>query len=143
MKKVFIALIALLAVVCFAEPKAYVLNIPMGTNTTVTSTFGGDKGIVGKLDTIMVSVSDNASTGVVQIAYDPMDAYASNVEIATNVVTASKTWRPRYDGTDINGAALSNDTLDNKLLLVGESVAVTISGSPTGVNWRVTLKMDE
>lgn len=142
-KALFIIFALLIAIACYAEPKSYVLSIPIGTQTTVTNTFGGDKGIKGKLDTLTVSASDQAITANVAVAYTPLDGYAPNVNIATNDVVGTKTWRPRYDGTDTAGAALTSDPQDNKLILTSEQLQVIVAGSDTSVTWRVTLKMDE
>ena len=143
-KIIMIICVCLMACVSMAKPRAYVLNIPMGTNTTATKTFGGEAGISGSVDSIVIAASDGISTGSVWVAYDPMDTYTANVNMATNVVVGSKTFRPRLDGTSVAGAALANDTADNKHMLVGEDVNVIVSGNLlTGVTWRVTIKVDE
>jgi len=144
MKRIIATLILVMIVsVCYGKPRHIVVTKAMGSATAVTNTVGGDLGITGSINEIMVSCSTTTYTGNVKVAYTPFDGYASNVEIATNVVVGTKTWRPRLDGTDITGTALSSDPQDNKYLLVNENIRWIVSGSPTNVTWVLTIKLDE
>lgn len=127
---------------CKAEPKAYLFNIAMGSKTATTNTLGGDAGITGSIGEINVTSSDGSSTGSVWIAYNPKDG-STAVNMATNVVIGSKTFRPRADGTDISGAALTSDPQNLKYLLCNETIKATILNSPTGVTWKVTIRTDD
>jgi len=90
---------------------------------------------------VYVSVSDGASTGNVQITYAPY-AGSTAVNIATNMVTDEKVWRPVTDRTGIDGAALTSNE-PGKFGLAGETVTFTVSGSPTNVTWTWVLVIDE
>ena len=143
-KIVFTALIALVAVtLAYAKPQAVIVPMALGNNTAATNTIGGDLGITGRIGEIMVSCSTLTYTGNVKVAYTPADGYASDVNMATNVVVGTKTWRPRLDGTDTIGDALTSDPQDNKYLLVNENIKWIVTGSPTGVTWKITIKLDE
>ena len=141
-KLIMLSVILAATSLCRAEPKAYVMTIPMGTSTTATNAFGGANGITGIIGEVMIAVSDAASTGNVLVSYTPLDGYSADVNIATNAVTATKTFRPVLDGTDTAGVALTSDPPNSRYLLCGEQVGVIVSESPTGVTWRVTMKME-
>ena len=132
--------IGLVAGVSIAKPKAYTFDSPTGSATAITNTF---KGISGSINEIVVAVSDAASTGNVAVAYIPRDGYSAAVNMATNDVTATKSFKPRLDGTDTAGVVLSNASLTEQHTLVGEQVRVIVTGSPTGVIWRTTIKIDQ
>jgi len=126
------------ACACYAEPKAYVFPVSMGTNTTVTNTFSG---IFGKVVEVQASCSDVVSTGTVYVSYVPVDGINSAVNIATGAVAASKMWRPTVDSTDIAGADLTSET-PGCFYLASEALRVIVGGSPTNKTWKITIKVD-
>ena len=141
MKTKLCVLISALVAVCAAHaaPEALTLNVVMGDATTKTGTFANVRGYV---DTVDVATASGSSTGTVAIAYVPIDTNVSAVNIATNAVTGSTTWRPRVDGTSIAGAALTSDP-PGKYLLVGDALRMIISASSTGITWKATVKLDK
>jgi len=137
-KLLLTACVGLMTCACFAEPRAYVFPVSMGTNTTVTNTFSG---IFGKVVEVQVACSDGSSTGTVYVAYVPVDGINSPVNIATGEVTAVKVWRPTVDSTDIAGADLTDET-PGCFYLASENLRVIVGGSPTNKTWKVTIKVD-
>ena len=136
MKKAAAAVSILAAcTMCMAEPVSVPIYIAMGAATTGTQTV---ENIRMEIDSVTVSVSDGSSTGAVVVTYAPLDTAMASVNIATNSVTAEKTWRPRVDGTDVAGVALTGDA-PGRFLLIGDTASFVVSGSPTGVTWRCTL----
>ena len=137
MKKTLSAIIVTAAcALCVAEPVTKPIYIAMGTATAKTQTV---ENVRMEIDAVTVSVSDGVSTGAVVVSYSPLDTALAAVNIATNSVTDEKTWRPRVDGTDVAGSALTSDT-PGQYVLIGDTVSFVVSGSPTGVTWRCTLR---
>ena len=120
---------------CVAEPVSQPIYIATGAGTAGTQTVAS---VRMEVDAITVSVSDGTSTGAVVVSYSPLDTALASVNLATNSVTDEKTWRPRVDGTDVSGAALTSDA-PGRYLLTGDTVSFVVTGSPTGVTWRCTL----
>ena len=141
MRRLIATLIVLAALVCVAraEPWAERVAVTMGTATTATNTITD---VVGWVESILVSVSDGASTGTVTIAYLPNDGVSAAVSIATGATTDEKLWRPRVDGTTVAGVANTNDPPE-RFLLMRETVRMVVAGSPTGKVWTATLKMEK
>jgi hypothetical protein len=129
---------ALAACACLAEPFNQAISLALGDATAGTQTV---ENVRGYLNAIHVSVSDGASTGTVQIAIVPSDTNVSAINVATNSVVATDTWRPRVDATDVAGSALTSDP-PLRYPLTGDDLRMIVSGSPTGVTWRATIKVD-
>jgi len=134
---IIMALAALAACVCFAGgPKLETLDLALGSLTSKTGTLSQ---VSGYLEDIQVSVSDGNSTGSVWIAVLRPDSTVAAVNIATNVVTDEKLFRPVVDGTDILGVALTSDP-PRRMFLYGETIRMIVQGSPTNKTWRLRLK---
>ena len=129
----------LVAACAYASPRQWFMSVPMGTNSAQTTTFGGDAGVVGEVDTIYVTCTDGASAATVTVYQVSSDSNVADATMATAVVTATKTFRPRVDATGTDGSALTDDP-PVPFLLAAEQVKVKIESSPTGKVWRVTLK---
>jgi len=131
------AFAALAGAVC-AAPKAYKVDaITLGTNTSGSATIV----VGGYLEAVYASVDDGASTGTVTVSYAPLIGNAS-VNLATNVVTDEKVWRPRVDVTGVDGSDLTSDD-PQRFALAGETVTFAVSGSPTGKVWKCVLVIDK
>jgi len=128
----------LVACACFAEPRSKTISIAMGAATAKTQTL---ENVRGYLDAVHVTVSDGSSTGTVLVAIVPLDTGISAINVATNSVVGTDSWRPVVDATDTKGAALTSDP-PGRYPLSGDSVRVIVSGSPTGVTWKTTIKFD-
>jgi hypothetical protein len=144
MKKIIALFIvaAMCGLIADAKPKAYILNVPTGAKTAVTNTFGGEFGISGAIKEIYVACSDLTQTADVRVAYSPLDGYAASINLATNEIVGSKSFAPCRDLTDVKGTALTSDQ-PISYYLTGESMSVIILNTQTGLNWRVTVKVDE
>lgn len=137
-KLAILVMLATLACVAVAEPTDEPIYLAMGAATAGTQTISNIRGYV---DTVYVAVSDGASTGTVLIAIVPLDTNVSAINIATSSVTASKAWYPVIDRTDTAGTALTSDP-PSRYSLAGDSLRMIVSGSPTGVTWRATIKVE-
>jgi hypothetical protein len=135
---IIIGAAVLTAACAHAAPRQWFMAVQMGTNTDQTVTFGGDAGVVGEVDTIYVTCTDNASVGTVTVSRVSADTNVVDETMATATVTATKTFRPRVDATGTDGNALTSDP-PVPFVLAAEQVKVAVT-SPTGKTWRVTLK---
>ncbi|MBU0706694.1 hypothetical protein KJ662_05580, partial [Patescibacteria group bacterium] len=63
------------------------------------------------------------------------------VSIATGATTDEKVWRPRTDGTAVDGTALTSDP-PGRFVLGGETVTFAITGSPTNVTWTCIIILE-
>jgi hypothetical protein len=129
----------LMAACAFATPRQWFMAVPMGTNTESTITFGGDAGVIGEVDTIYITATDNASGATVTVYRVSSDTNVVDEVMATGTVTATKTFRPRVDATGTDGNDLTSDP-PVPFLLAAEQVKVKVESAPTGTTWRVTIK---
>jgi len=141
-KLLYIACAVLMACACYADQNPGTRTVLVTTITNTTSGTNTINNLRGYVDEIHVSVSDGSSTGTVWLAYVPLDGITPAVNIATGVVTAAKVWRPRLDGTDIAGVALTSDAPD-RVMLAGESLRLIVTGSVTSRVWTATIKLDK
>lgn len=132
-----IVIAALIAMPVCAGLQAHYKEIVLGTNTSGTATYAGS----GYVEAVHVAVSDGASTGSVQVAYAPLIG-GTAVVLATNDVADEAVFRPRVDATDNTGNALTGDD-PVRYPLAGETVTLTVSGSPTNKTWKMVLILDE
>lgn len=136
---IIIGAAVLITVCAFGSPRQYFMSVPTSTNTGATVTFGGDAGVVGEVDTIYVTCTDNASAATVTVYRVSADTNVVDETMATATVTATKVFRPRVDATGTDGSALTSDP-PVPFLLAAEQVKVKVENSPTGKVWRVTVK---
>jgi len=141
-KLLYIACAVLMACACYADQNPDTRTVLVTTITNTTSGTNTINNLRGYVDEIQVSVSDGVSTGTVALAYVPLDGITPAVNVATGEVIAAKVWRPRLDGTDIAGAALTSDP-PARVMLAGESLRMIVTGSPTSKVWTATIKLDE
>jgi hypothetical protein len=151
-KSLIIACASLAACVCFADP-AYVVSIPMGTNTSQVVEF--PRIMKGSIESVYIAAVGGVVTGNVGLVYAPHHGVTDQQTIlATNyTVTGKAVVRPRVTGQTTAGANLASayqggtNTVATTVLsvpyepiyLAGESVSVVVSDSPTNVTWRVVL----
>ena len=146
MRKTIIAMLAglmacVLVVAVDAKPKAEVFTIP---NTTTNSTGSVTlTGVSGYIDEIITELpSGTAVTGVVTVVATPV--LGDPVVLATNTITADKTFRVRLDGTDSAGAALTNEPQTVRYMAIGDVLTYTLhSANTTNLAWRVLVKWDD
>ncbi len=141
MRRLTSILLAVGLVVCasaLAKPKPKRFTpIALGGQTGGTNTMG----VTGYVKAIYVSVSDGASTGNVVISYAPYVG-GDAINIATNLVTDEKVFRPVVDSTTIAGVDLGSDP-PTPYVLAGETVSLVVSGSPTNLTWSGVLIVEE
>lgn len=138
-KLIIMACVGLFAAcACSALPRNYTLPVSVGAGTSATSTLSG---VFGRIVEIQAFVSDNSSTGNFAVAYLPLDVSMTAINISTGVVSASKAWRPTVDSTDVNGADLTSDE-PGWFYIAGETIRLIITGSPTNLTWKATIKVD-
>lgn len=140
MRRQLATLAVMLAASCAAaSPATIPIYLPLGTATAQTQTV---ENVTGYIDTIDASVSGGTVTGNVFVSYAPANGVGTAVNLATNAVIGSKTWRPAVDATDLLGSDLTSDP-PRRYALSGETVRVIVTGSPTGKTWRVDVKLDK
>jgi hypothetical protein len=133
-----IAGIVMLTAVCVnAAPKLITIENVMTGVTTLTNT---SEKVVGYIEEIQVAVSDGVSTGTVAVTVQPADSTVAAYSIATNSVVDESRWRPRVDGTDDAGTALTSDP-PGRYFLIGDTVGFEVSGSPSNVTWKCRIKV--
>jgi hypothetical protein len=131
------ALVVALVSAVIAGPRSYYSQVSTGTNTSGSATLAA----TGYIEALYVSVSDGSSTGGVRVSYAPL-AGSTAVVLATNDVAAEAVFRPRVDGTDTTGSALTSDP-PGRFALAGETMTFVVSGSPTGVVWKCVIIIDD
>jgi len=132
MKKL-ISFLMVCGIAAIAASQEIVLTVNTDTNGVGSVT---QAELTGDVDTINVSVVGGTTTGTVAVAYTPR--YMSSVNLATNVIVGSKTFRPRVDATDVAGAALTGDT-PVCYSLVRDDVTVSVTNAAASAVWRAVL----
>lgn len=129
----------LLAACAFAEPKHVEISVTTGTNLAGTAT---SSVIAGYIDEIVLKIPTGTSvTGTVAVtAAQPM---GNSVTLASKELTATTLVRPRLDGTDTAGSALTSDP-PGRYLSFGDTITAAVTGAnTTGLTWRVWIKYDD
>ncbi len=133
-----LAALALLALPALAAPRITFLSLSTGTNDTATTS---TTAISGYLDEIVLELPSGAVTGTVAVTATPIIGAA--VTVASRGISATHLVRPRFDGTDTAGTALTNDP-PGRYMIAADKITITVSGaSPTGLTWRVGIKWDD
>ena len=116
---------------CFsAEP--YKRTITCDTNGVGSVTFSE---VRGELDAIYVS---GVTTADVAIAYTPYGDGLSDINIATNTIALTKTFRPVVKGTDVAGADVTYYT---SYFLAGEDVNVSVTNGSSLAAWQIVVTL--
>ena len=128
----------LLAACAFADPQVTVLSIALGTNTTGSATTSVPAGYI---DEIVLDYPAGAVSGIVTATATP--AVGQAVTLVSKTAVTNVLFRPRLDGTDTAGAALTSDP-PWRYLAYGDLFTFSVSAAdPTGVTWRVAIKYDD
>ena len=141
MRRLTLILAAALALTC-AAVMADGLDLsrkPLATAAGTAAT-GTVSDVRGYVEEVFVAVSDGISTGAVTVVVDP--AVGASWNLATNSVIGEKRWRPVVDRTTVAGVALTSD-VPVRPLIDGESIIVTVSGSPTNKTWYCIIKFND
>jgi hypothetical protein len=137
-KLVIIAGASLMACACLAGPQHVTFNLATGTNDTATTT---TTAISGYIDEIVLELPAGATSGVVSVTATPVVGAA--VTLASKTITATQLVRPRLDGTDTAGTALTSDP-PWRYMSAGDKITASVaSASHTGKTWRVYIKYDD
>ena len=128
MKKILVFLL-LYTYCCFgAEP--YKRTIACDTNGVGNATFAD---VRGEVEAIYVS---GVTTGDVTIAYTPAGDGLSDINIATNTIALTKTFRPMVKGTDVAGTDV---TFYTRYVLAGETVTASVASGASLAELQVVL----
>jgi len=130
---------AVLVAVCAWAGPQITFTIATGTNTTAT---GYADPFTGEIDEI--AVYSTVATGTVSIA--AIDPYSSDaLVLATNATQGSyAVWMPRLDATASTGdtaRVVTYTTGDDLFNAQGETIRAAITGSRTGVTYRIRIKL--
>ena len=142
MRKLLTTMIAgvMVCAVANAESvKLYTFTSTISTNAAVpvTNDLYGTVGWVHELSIVPVS----ADTGVVSVVAIPSNTNLAAVVLATNAtISAEGTFRPRFDGTDTAGSALTGDP-PQPFLAAGDTIRFVVTGTNTGTVYNATLKL--
>ena len=83
----------------------------------------------------------SVATGTVTLAVTQPSG--NTITLATKGIAATTLFRPRLDGTDTAGAALTSDP-PGRYLSYGDTWTLTVAAaSVTGKTWRVWIKYDD
>lgn len=140
-RNLFLAILGLgLGMACplFAGPRSSVVSVPTGTNDTGSASIR----LSGYVDEVVLDLPAGTSvSGDVTVVSAP--AYGATVTLATKSLTADATVRPRLDGTDNAGTALTSDP-PGRYMAAEETVTATVrNANTTGLVWRIILKYDD
>lgn len=135
--------LALTACVACAEPRGAMCDIALSTiSATATNGTNTIDGVNGWLEEVQILCTDDAAAATVTVSAVPTDSTVAAYTLATASVTADKTFRPRVDGTDTAGSALTSDP-PGRFFLLGDQIRFVVTGSDTtNVTWRCRVKYD-
>jgi hypothetical protein len=128
----------LMAACAWGRPLTATLSLATGTNTTATT---GTTAISGYIDEIVLELPTGATTGIVAVTATPTVGAA--VTLAGKNLSATQLVRPRFDGTDTAGTALSSDPPGRYMSASDKITATVTAASNTGKTWRVFIKYDD
>jgi len=147
MRNILFIIMAVALLVCSASFAAdqdeKILSVTTGTNATANVSVDSAK-IRGFIESVVITAETAGSTGTASVVSIPADTSFPSVTLAgpTNVNT-SASYRPRFDGTDALGAALTNDN-PWRYPSVGDTTRFAITNaSGTGLVFKARLKFSK
>ena len=131
--------VAVLVTACAFAGGEVTWTAATGTNTSVTTYANPFTGLIDE-----IAVYSTGSSGGVQVS--ALDPYSGNaLVLATNATQGSyAVWMPRLDATASAGdtaRVVTNTTGDDLFNCQGERIQAVISGSATGVTYRIRIKL--
>ena len=131
--------LAALATTVSAQGHAQIYPVSTGTNNAGSATVSNMRGYV---DQIVLALPSGATSALVRVG--ATNSFGGPITwLATNTVTATKAFRPRIDGTDAAGAALTSDP-PGRYFAWGDDIKVWVtSASPTGKVWSVKITVSD
>jgi len=144
MKKLIALGACLICVASFAlaRPQTKIVDVVLSGDGVLagTNTVGN---VDGWIEEIVVTCSDNASSGTVNVAYAPGDYTNTAVSVATGIATAEKRWRPAVYLTTVAGVNLSSNE-PSRFIIKDEIITFTMSlCSSSNKTWRCRIKYDD
>jgi hypothetical protein len=129
----------LMAACAFAAPQEATISVATGTNTAGTATLAT---VSGYVDEIVFKLPTGGSpTGTVTLAVTQPSG--NTITLATKGIAATTLFRPRLDGTDTAGVALTSDP-PGRYLSYGDTWTLTVAAaSVTGKTWQAWIKYDD
>jgi len=129
-------LLACASIVIAGDIEAHYFTVNTGTNDTGTVTLSGIRGYV---EDVRFEIPAASTTGTVTLAWQPELSGFAKETIATKTdMDADTTVRPRVDGTDTSGAALTSDP-PWRYLIAGDVTFTVASASATNKTWKCVL----
>jgi hypothetical protein len=130
---------AVLVAACAYGGGQITFTVATGTNTSATAYADPFTGLIDE-----IAVYSTVATGAVSIA--ALDPYSGGaLVLATNATQGSyAVWMPRLDATASTGdtaRVVTNTTGDDLFNAQGERLRAVITGSRTGVTYRVRIKL--
>ena len=127
------------AVVMAGTPDEVVLSVTTGSTSN-----GTDSATVrGWIEEVSLDVVTAGTTGNVSVVAVPGVSTLANVTLASDTnLTADKVFRPRFDGTDTSGNALTTDPPGRYMHLGSVRLNVT-NASATGVVFKAAVKLEK
>ena len=140
MRKLLIfACAGLMACACLAEPRHVTFSLATTTNDTATA---NTTAVSGYIDEIVLELpTGTAVTGTVAVTATPLVGAA--VTLASKTISATQLVRPRLDGTDTAGTALTSDPPGRYMSARDKITATVSSANTTGLTWQVFIKFDD
>jgi hypothetical protein len=115
-----------------------ITTITATSTNAATAVVGTETGIRGAIEEIFIDLS-TATTATVTIAVSPEDSTMTGYNLFSGGVSSDTILRPRFDGTDADGVALSSEVW--LPILIGDSLVITCSGfDATNKVVKVTTK---
>jgi hypothetical protein len=133
------AAVLVAACACLAGPRHATFSLSTGTNVLASSSTTAISGYIDEI--VMELPSGTAVTGTVSVTATPV--VGSAVTLASKEISATQLIRPRLDGTDSSGAALTSDP-PWRYMSAADTLTIAVTGAnTTGLTWRVFVKYDD
>jgi len=142
MKKTILAAAAIavgLTLAVWGGPRWALFELATTTNATATTS---TTALSGYIDEIVLELPTGTTvTGTVAVTATPRIGAA--VTLASKTIDATQLVRPRLDGTDTAGTALTSDP-PGRYMSAGDNLTFAVTGAnTTGLTWRVLVKFDD
>jgi len=142
MRRTYAILAAALLAACAAraEPEQELLVV---TVTNATETFTATKEIVGWIESITIDVVTAGTTGDLTVAASPWPSTIADVTLVDQAEHSSDTpYRPRLDGTDTAGSALTGDP-PGRYLSMGDVILTVTNSSAASAVYQALITFEK
>jgi hypothetical protein len=138
-----ICVLALCAVVAYAEPRSRYLEVTTNSKTGALERTMTDTTIVGYIDEIRFECP-TANTVTADVSIVAVTTYSTNVVLAGKVnCTADFTARPRFDCTGTNDTSYLTSDAPERYMTIGDTITMIVTNcNSTSVVWKALIKYD-